>query len=194
MKDKLFYKIVRPFINVLFKILYRPKYIGLENIPKKGRIILAGNHTHNFDCILLISSTKRQIHFLAKDSLIKGWKKVIFNNMGIIPVNRSIKDHDALENGIKTLELDNVIGIFPEGTFNRTEDITLPFKFGAVKMAKETNSMIVPFTITGEFKLFRKSVKIHFLEPISIQNDLVKENEKLRKIVSNNLVKDREEL
>ena len=57
MKDKLFYKIVRPLINVLFKILYRPKYIGLENIPKKGRIILAGNHTHNFDCILFNKKT-----------------------------------------------------------------------------------------------------------------------------------------
>ena len=54
-----------------------------------GSVVLGGNHTSNLDCLLLISSTKRKIHFLAKDSLIKGKFGFIFKNMGIIPVNRS---------------------------------------------------------------------------------------------------------
>ena len=66
-------------INILLpyfcKIFYRPAYIGLENIPKDGSIVLAGNHTNNLDCILLISSTNRTIHFLAKDELIKGFSR-----------------------------------------------------------------------------------------------------------------------
>ena len=52
---------------------------------------------------------------------------------------------------IDTLKEDKVIGIFPEGTINRTDDIIMPFKIGAVKMAYETNSEIVPFAITGDF-------------------------------------------
>ena len=75
MKDPIFYKLVRPIVKGLIYLLYRPKIIGKENIPKNGSIILAGNHTNNFDCLLLISSTKRCIHFLAKDSLYKGIKK-----------------------------------------------------------------------------------------------------------------------
>ena len=43
--DTLFYKIVRPLVRGLFKVLYRPQVIGIENIPKEGRILLAGNHT-----------------------------------------------------------------------------------------------------------------------------------------------------
>jgi len=45
-------------------------------IPSKGKIILAGNHTNNFDSVLLLATTKRQIHFLAKDELTKGIKKI----------------------------------------------------------------------------------------------------------------------
>ena len=66
------YIIVRPIITLLFKILFHPRIIGRNNIPMNGSVVLGGNHTSNLDCLLLISSTKRKIHFLAKDSLIKG--------------------------------------------------------------------------------------------------------------------------
>ena len=48
MKEPILYKILRPVIKFLVRILYNPTYIGLENIPKSGKVILAGNHTYNF--------------------------------------------------------------------------------------------------------------------------------------------------
>ena len=41
-KESLLYRIVRPIIKVLFILLYTPRIEGKENIPKNGRIILAG--------------------------------------------------------------------------------------------------------------------------------------------------------
>lgn len=188
MKEPLLYRIVRPIVTFLVHIVFRPNYIGLDNIPKSGRIILAGNHTNNFDSPLLLSCTKRVIHYLAKDSLTKGILGPAFKGMGIIPVNRSIHDKNALNNAINTLKEEKVIGIFPEGTINRTDDIIMPFKIGAVKMAKETNTKIVPFIITGKYKAFKKSVTIEFLKPIEIKSDnLTKENEHLMKIISKKL-------
>lgn len=180
--DVLLYKILRPIITFLFKTLYRPKIIGSENIPKTGRIILAGNHTHNLDCAMLISSTKRNIHFLAKAELFKGFKKILFSNMGLIPVNRKIKDHNVLIHAYNYLGNEKVIGIFPEGTHGKGK--ILPFKIGAVKMAYETKCDIIPFSITGTYKLFSKDLKIEFGKPIKVKSDdLDKENEKLRNIV-----------
>ena len=180
--DVLLYKMLRPVIMFLFKTLYRPRIIGSENIPKSGRIILAGNHTHNLDCALLISSTKRNIHFLAKVELFKGFKKILFSNMGLIPVNRKIKDHNVLIHAYNYLQNEKVIGIFPEGTHNKGE--ILLFKIGAVKMAYETKCDIVPFSITGTYKLLSKDLKIEFGKPIKIKsNNLDKENEKLRNII-----------
>lgn len=180
--DVFLYKLLRPLITILFKLLYRPKIVGTENIKSSGGIILAGNHNNNLDGAILISSTKRNIHFLAKIELFKGMKKYFFDNLGLIPVDRSKRNHKALENACGYLKNGKVIGIFPEGTFGRGK--ILPFKIGAVRMAYETGCEIVPFAITGDFKIFSKNLKIEFGKPIKIKsNDLEKENEKLRNIV-----------
>lgn len=191
-KDPIFYKIVRPLITGLVKVIFRPTIIGNENIPKSGRIVIAGNHTNNFDCVLLIASTKRCIHFLAKDELYKGIKKPLFKNMGIIPVNRRIKDGESLKKAIDFLNKDMAIGIFPEGTFNRSNNPILPFKIGAVKMAHDTKSKIVPFVIKGKYKFFRKGITIEFFKPISVKTDVLDDaNKELMDFVSSKL-KDRE--
>lgn len=189
MKTSWLYRILRPLFTFLMKVLFRPKYIGLENIPAKGKVVLAGNHTGYLDCGYLISSTKRTVHFLAKKQLLDGWKKVFFGNMGIIPVDRSIHDKGALSAAIDALNNDEVIGIFPEGTINRTDDIIMPFKIGAVKMAYETDAQIVPFVITGKYKPFSKNgLTIEFFKPIkATHKDLAIDNQKLMDIVSKSL-------
>ena len=86
------YGFLQKIVKLATKVYIRPKYEGLDNIPKDGGIVLAGNHTNILDCWLLMSSTKRTIHFLGKDSLSKGIKGLIFKNMGLIFVNRNIHD------------------------------------------------------------------------------------------------------
>ena len=180
MKESLFYKVIRPIITGFTRFFLRPKYYGLEYINKEGRIILGGTHTNILDCLVLISSTKRCIHFLAKDELFHGIKKIIFANLGLIPVNRKIKDKEALDMAIKYLEDDKVIGIFPEGTTEKGRGL-LPFKIGAVKMASVTGSKIVPFVIKGKYKLFSKDLRIVFGKLIMVEsNDLDSENERFR--------------
>lgn len=190
-KDPVLYKITRPIIRILFNILYRPTYIGISNIPKEGRVVLAGNHTNNLDCLLLISSTKRTIHFLAKDELMKGFKKIVFKNMGIIPVNRRIHDKNALHHAIQVLQEDKVIGIFPEGTINKTKEVIMPFKIGAVKMAHDADSTLVPFTITGHYQLLRKGITLEFYPPYHIKGELGVENDKLMKKIEQELLRKR---
>ena len=101
--------------------------------------------------------------------------------MAIIPVDRKKKNPQALKEAYQVLNNNGVIGIFPEGTFNKSEYLVLPFKYGTVKMAAETKTPIVPFAIINEYKLFHKSVIIVFGKPYYIEepNDLKKENIKL---------------
>ena len=109
MKDNLLYKILRPLITFVFKTFVRPKFIGLENIPEKGRVILAGNHTSIFDAPLLISSTKRNVHFLAKKELWKWPKRIIFGHLGLIPVDRKSRDGNALVTAERYLKKEKLI-------------------------------------------------------------------------------------
>ena len=186
-KDRLFYKIVKPPVKLLFKLLYRPTVKGLENIPKTGRILIAGNHTKWLDPVLLVACTNRQVHFLAKEELFHGITKFIVKGMGCVPVDRKKHDKNVLETTYKFLENELCIGIFPEGTINRTDDIIMPFKIGAVKACSKTNTNLVPFIITGKYQLVKKTINLEFLEPIKVSEDLEKENEKFMKIVSDKL-------
>ena len=185
-KDKTFiYCFFRPILCFLFRLLFHPKLIANNSIPKKGRVILAGTHTSNLDWLLLMCTTKRPIHFLAKDELWRGFGKHVFGHMGLIPVNRRQKDHNALELAEEYLKSECLIGIFPEGTTEKEYEVMLPFKIGAVKMAKDTDATIIPFAIRGKYRIFGKSVRIKFGNPIIIKDDLEIENDNLKEIISN---------
>lgn len=181
--DSKLYRFFRPIIKFLVKVFIRPKFIGLENIKDDTSLVLAGNHTSILDCFLLISATKRSVHFLAKDELWKGHKKILFANMGLIPVNRTAKSHKSLEMAEEYLNNNCIIGIFPEGTTEKGRGL-LPFKIGAVKMAKDTNTKIIPFVIKGKYRLFSKNLKIVFGKEFVVKaKDLDKENKRLRNTV-----------
>lgn len=179
MKKYLLYRIGRPIIKVFMKTVYKIEVINSDNIPKNGRCILAGNHTNYFDAPLLISSTKRPIRFMAKKEIHKGIMKYILTSSGTIPVDRSKKDESAKSEAIKALKQDELICLFPEGTINRTDDIIMPFKYGAVSFADKTDSPIVPFIIKGEYKRFKKSVKIKFLRPYKLKTSNLEEENKI---------------
>lgn len=180
------YKILRVVITILMKFFYKIEVVNkelLENPP----YILAGNHTSNLDAFLLISSNKNKIRFLAKKELFNPILKPILLKMGVIKVDRQKKNKEAIDTSIDALKNNEIICIFPEGTINRTKDTILPFKHGAVSIAKKTNKRIVPFIIIGKYKLFRKSIKIKFLNPIFINDELNIENERLMNIIKENL-------
>ena len=185
MEEPLLYKILIPLDKIFMKIFYRATYIGIENVPKKESVILAGNHTSYLDPLLLMSSTNRCIHFLAKIELFKGIKKIFFKNVGIIPVDRKRKNPEAINLANKYLQDNKIIGIFPESTINKTNDIIMPFKYGAVKMAADTNSYILPFSITHKYKLFKKSVTICFGKPYKVTGNHEKDNKILEEKVIN---------
>ena len=40
-------RVCRPIGKMLLKVMYKPTLKNIENIPKSGPVILAGNHTNN---------------------------------------------------------------------------------------------------------------------------------------------------
>lgn len=58
--------------------------------------------------------------------------------------------------------------------------VLLPFKFGAVSMAKKTDSYLVPFGISGDYKFRSKNLVVRIGKPFKVQGDLETANNKLR--------------
>lgn len=177
------YRFFKAILVPIFKFWYRPTIIGKENIPKDGPILIVGNHKHLYDQCLAIIATKRPIHYMAKKEYFDGKHAWFFKLVGCIPVDRSKKDNNATSLALEVLKNGYALGLFPEGTRNKTDQFLLPFKYGAVSMAHKTDSLIVPFGITGDYKFRSKNLTIRFGKPFKVDDDLEKANKKLEKEV-----------
>ena len=183
-KDKMYaYKVFKPILGTIFKWYYNPTIIGGENIPTDGPILIVGNHKHLYDQCLAILATKRPIHYMAKKEYFDGKFAWFFKISGCISVDRSKKDTEATNKALAVLNDGFALGLFPEGTRNKTNEFLLPFKFGAVSMAKKTDAYLVPFGITGDYKFRSKNLTIRFGKPFKVKNDLEEANKKLEKEV-----------
>ena len=179
------FKILSTILKPVFKFWYTPKLIGKENIPESGAIVVACNHKHLMDQCMVIVSTKRPIHYMAKSEYFEN-KKVawFFKAAGCIPVNRNGKDTEAKDAATEVLQAQGALGIFPEGTRNKTEDLLMPFKFGAVSLAKKNNALVIPVGVSGDYKFRPKNLVARIGEPIDVSEmDLEEANEKLHKAV-----------
>lgn len=182
------YRLMKPFVLLKFKLKYHPKVYGRENIPLDGAFIICGNHIHKDDQYNVMMVTNRVIHYMAKEEYFDNKKTAWFYRFaGCIRVDRSIHDENAKSEAINVLNNEGAIALFPEGTVNKTDKIILPFKYGAVSFASKTHSPIVPFVITGKYKLFRKSITIEYGKAYYVGDDLEKENEKLQNTIINML-------
>ena len=76
---------LRPAINAVF----RPWAEGLAHIPRVGPAILASNHLSFLDHFFLPAAIDRPIFFLGKSDYFKGWRRFFYENVGVMPVDRS---------------------------------------------------------------------------------------------------------
>lgn len=183
MKHKMpfLYRFGRFILSPIFKLYYHPRIIGKENIPKEGQIIIAGNHKHLYDQFLTIVATKRFVSYMAKKEYFeKRFSRWIFTHVGCISVDRENHDENAKSMAMDVLNSGGAIGIFPEGTRNKTKEFLLPFKYGAVSMASKTDAYIVPFGISGDYKFRSKNLTIIYGKPFKVGNmPLVDANKRL---------------
>ncbi len=168
--NKFWYKILKFLLKPVYKIYYNPKIYCKENLKVEGPIIIAGNHIHLMDQCNVIISTKRIINYMAKKEYFDSNKtRWFFKLVGCIPVDRNKKDPNAKNSAIEILNSGGAIGIFPEGTRNKTEEKLLPFKYGAVSMARETNATIIPVATVGTYKFRSKNLKIKIGVPFKVE-------------------------
>ena len=180
------YNLIKPIYTILLKIIFRPKVIGKENIPRDGALIFAGNHKHAVDPTMVMMSTKRIVRYMAKEELFRGLHGILFKNIGLIKVYRGRSNPNAVIEAENVLNKGGTIGIFPEGTRNKSTEELLKFRHGAVAIAKKTGTPILPFAIKNKYKIFRKSVVLELGKPIDVSN---METEEANEYLKNEVLK-----
>lgn len=102
--------------KILLALLADVEINGRERLPKKGPIILAGNHVAVMEAVLMAVYTPGMVEFVGTGDIpFDPNYAFIANTYDLIPVNRGNIDRKGLKMGLDVLAQDGLLGIFPEG-------------------------------------------------------------------------------
>lgn len=161
------YRFAKVVLRGLYFAAWRIRVEGLENIPPEGPLIICGNHFHAIDPFTVGVVIPRTIHYMAKQEIYENkllaW---LANGVGAFPVKRGEPDRAALKRTLEILNEGGVLGIFPEGTRNKTGHL-LRAEPGTAYFALKTGATVIPVGITTNYKLFSRII-VKFGPPVDL--------------------------
>lgn len=153
--------ILKPWLAAWFRWTIE----GLENIPRRGGVIVAFNHIAYLDPLaaaFVLDRAKRKPRFLAKHELFEDRRiSWILRGARQIPVQRGTSDAPmALDQAIGALERGQAVVIFPEGTITPDPDLNpAPAKSGIARLAIATGVPVIPGAIWGTGNVWAKGYR-----------------------------------
>ena len=131
------------------RVYHRLEVHSPSRLPDKGAAILICNHTSPLDPQLIQSVCPRLITWMMAAEYYDIWGiRQIFRTVGVIPVTRSGRDTSATRAAMRALHNGQVLGVFPEGRIEPTDEL-LPFQTGVAMMAMKTGVPVFPAYLDG---------------------------------------------
>ncbi|BDG60437.1 lysophospholipid acyltransferase family protein [Caldinitratiruptor microaerophilus] len=140
--------------SLYYRLFYRWRLDGAENVPAAGGIILYANHASWHDIPILAISVRRPVRFLAKEELFHNrFVGAVLRLVGGIPIKRGLPDRHAIRQALQALERGEILGIFPEGT--RVRDRRLgKAEPGLAYLLWKSGAPAVPVGISSPYRWF----------------------------------------
>ncbi|MCX5696468.1 MAG: lysophospholipid acyltransferase family protein [Candidatus Omnitrophica bacterium] len=159
----MFKPIFRYSFALAFRILFRVKIYGRENIPRYEGFIFAGNHVSFLDPIAVGSIVPLRVNFMARHTLFRNpIIGSIISICGSFPVRRGTADIWAVKEAIRRVKNGGALVVFPEGTRSHTKSFLEP-KAGIGFLAAKINAPVLPVFVKGTAEaLPRDSRRIRF--------------------------------
>lgn len=164
----LLYRFSCALLRVFFRAVGGATYVGVNNIPATGGVILAPNHISLADPPAVGCSLTRQVHYMAKEELfrprlLRAW----MYGVGSFPVRRGTPDRKALRRAVELLEQGRVVCIFPEGTRSEDGKLKKP-ELGIGLVALKSRAPVVPAAVIGTDKVLPPHSKRIHRHPMTI--------------------------
>jgi 1-acyl-sn-glycerol-3-phosphate acyltransferase len=163
----MFYKFAHVVVGFLYRILYRFKVDGRENLPE-GPALLCVNHSSLADPVIiaLALSRKDRPRFMAKMELFKifGLKQLI-TALGAFPVERGVGDMAAIRTTLDILKGGQKVLVFPQGRRIANDDEDAAMKNGAAMLAFRSGAPLLPTHLSVGRKVFFNKIQIVFGKP-----------------------------
>ena len=153
----------------MFRLYFRGRVYGQENVPQKGPLLVVSNHASDFDPPILASYVGRPVAYMAKEEL---FKVPVFGPAirlyGAYPVKRGSADRSAIRAALASIEQGWAAGVFISGT--RTPDARIHDpKLGAALIAAKTQAPILPVSLWGTQQIMQKGSVIPRPVPVTMR-------------------------
>ena len=154
------YRIGWTCFRMMYAVYFRWRVFNAERVPLQGGVILASNHASFLDPPLVGSGLKRDINYLARESLFRyPGIGALLRSWNAVPVDRDGGGAKGLKTILNRLLDGNGIILFPEGT--RTLDGRLqPAQSGIGLIVIKSAAPVVPVRVFGTFETYGKHVGI----------------------------------
>lgn len=165
--------VMRPILNLIVKKDWR----GGEKLPKSGPAIVVCNHLSYLDPLTFshfLYNNGRAPRYLGKESVFRiPIIGAIIRGAGQIPVYRESKDAaKGFEHAIAVLKAGHLLGVYPEGTLTRDENLwPMKAKTGVARLALLTGVPVYPCASWGPEKVlppYSKKIKLFPRTKVSI--------------------------
>lgn len=163
------------FYMIRYKLVYRLKVEGLENVPKDNEYIVCPNHLSTLDPPLVCAVLPRRVSFMAKKELfeikfLRWW----LDWLGAFAVNRESLGPSTIKTVMNIKKSEWVFGIFPQGTRGEPGTISGVTK-GFAGLAKITKCAVLPVGIIGTNEVkrlpFSGQIVVKIGKPIPYSDD-----------------------
>ncbi|HVC05853.1 MAG TPA: lysophospholipid acyltransferase family protein [Candidatus Acidoferrales bacterium] len=129
----------------------RLRIVGMEHIPRRGAVLVIGNHVGTVEPALTgVFIPRLDVFYLAKSELFRstflGW---LFRKNHAFPVVRGTPDRSALRVALQVLADGHVLLVYPEGTRSWDGQIVGATHGGAGFIARHSGSLVVPVASWG---------------------------------------------
>ena len=169
------YRLFRALMRLLGRIFLGFTVHGEENMPPKGAVIVASNHTQYPDPVYVCMAVPRRLQWMGKKELFTFPFGAFFYFIGTFPVDREAGGRAGLRTALNFLAKDWALGIFPEGT-HRTGEGSREAKSGTVLLAVRAGAPILPVYV-GETpglraRLRGERLRVYVGHPITVDGTL----------------------
>ena len=145
--------------RALFKFYFRWRVYHPERVPETGPVILAANHTSFIDPPLVGAGLRRDINYLARESLFRfPGIGALLRSWNSVPVDREGGGAAGLKKILDRLLGGGAIILFPEGTRSRDGKLQ-PARSGIGLTAIKSDAVVVPVRVFGTYEAYGRHMR-----------------------------------